>query len=215
MAVHLMNSFTADEIARTSKARWGWNSHVATPEVIFRGNSVASRALGKKNSISLTFLDYYMKFIGSEYLKSTLQPVLSKLFAYKKSLEVDPIRIEKASQLEHNIKKIEQFTQEVLTVIFNSIDNCPPYEQYEMRSEIVGRWENAFIICKRPWRRNLRKNKSKWRSTLASVVIFSFDFSVPRKKKQFLKSHVHFLFETTKSSRKENGHDFSKTANHS
>jgi hypothetical protein len=66
-----------------------------------------------------------MKFIGHEYLVQTLGPIITKIYAHKKSCEIDTNKMEKASQLEGNVKKVESFVSQALAAVFASISECP------------------------------------------------------------------------------------------
>eukprot|EP00033_Pygsuia_biforma_P003430 GCRY01003759.1.p1 GENE.GCRY01003759.1~~GCRY01003759.1.p1 ORF type:complete len:979 (+),score=321.17 GCRY01003759.1:215-3151(+) len=100
----------------------------ANPDIIFRGNSLASRCI-----------DYYMKLVGLPYLQSVLTPVVSKICADLKGMEVDPTREPKASNRKKNWQKLKGLVRETLDLIFNSVSHFPAsfFPLFSMVREVV------------------------------------------------------------------------------
>lgn len=102
-AMELLSFLTAYEIQSTSN-----------PDIIFRGNSVVTKAL-----------DVYMKFVGMPYLHSTLRPLIKKLYLSKSSCEIDPSRLDKPEELKKNQKKLLGWVNKIFQAIYTSLDRCP------------------------------------------------------------------------------------------
>lgn len=87
---------------------------LANPDVIFRGNTLATKSL-----------DCYMKLIGTHYLYQTLGAKVREITEHKKSCEVDPSKLEKGEHIDKNIKQLKEYVIEVAQLIFKSLPDCP------------------------------------------------------------------------------------------
>ncbi|KCV70510.1 hypothetical protein H696_02859 [Fonticula alba] len=81
---------------------------------IFRGNSLASKAV-----------DVFQKLVALEYLHRTFGPTIMKIAAYKKSCEIDPLRLEKGQDIKKHKKRLVKFTDEILDALFQSVSEVP------------------------------------------------------------------------------------------
>ncbi|KAI9102504.1 hypothetical protein DFS34DRAFT_591145 [Phlyctochytrium arcticum] len=85
------------------------------PRNLFRGNSMASKAL-----------DVYMKYLGRAYLKSTLGDIIKSIVTKKVHCELrpyvqlDPLKIEKPEELERSRKQLLEWNSRILQAIFDS-----------------------------------------------------------------------------------------------
>eukprot|EP01112_Ceratiomyxa_fruticulosa_P020588 TRINITY_DN7054_c0_g1_i1.p1 TRINITY_DN7054_c0_g1~~TRINITY_DN7054_c0_g1_i1.p1 ORF type:complete len:846 (+),score=186.10 TRINITY_DN7054_c0_g1_i1:374-2539(+) len=82
-------------------------------ETIFRGNSLATKGV-----------DAYMKLIALPYLEQVIGPTIKKVYAYKKSCEVDPTR-DKEENIPKNNKRLLKLVKEVTSAIFGSVLAVP------------------------------------------------------------------------------------------
>ncbi|KAK6192279.1 hypothetical protein SNE40_003776 [Patella caerulea] len=103
------------------------------PNTLFRGNSLATKAM-----------DQYMKIIGMPYLHETLNSCIEKVYSDKKTVELDPHRVNSVrrialyNSLRHSLHKESEsdFIQssqdillsymiEIMEAIYTSVDDCP------------------------------------------------------------------------------------------
>eukprot|EP01114_Cavostelium_apophysatum_P003675 TRINITY_DN1376_c0_g1_i1.p1 TRINITY_DN1376_c0_g1~~TRINITY_DN1376_c0_g1_i1.p1 ORF type:complete len:668 (+),score=157.12 TRINITY_DN1376_c0_g1_i1:64-2067(+) len=103
-ALRLIKKLTGDEITSTRN-----------PTVIFRGNSIATKAL-----------DLYMKYIGHGYLDKVLGDTIRKLYSTKKSCEINPTKLEKGDDVKKNLKNLIQVCSKIADSVFTSLPSCPP-----------------------------------------------------------------------------------------
>ena len=85
-----------------------------TPDVIFRGNTLATKSL-----------DAFMRLVGTDYLTTTLQPVIQEVIKSTKSCEVDPMKIEKGENAEKNMENLKQIITLFIDAILDSKNNMP------------------------------------------------------------------------------------------
>jgi hypothetical protein len=98
----------------------------ADPDVLFRGNSVATKAF-----------DYYMKLVGLQYLNKTIGANIKDIYDSKKSCEVtctfnvfsrsqvDPSKLEKGDNLEKNTENLISQVSQMFSSIKNGLDEFP------------------------------------------------------------------------------------------
>jgi GTPase-activator protein for Ras-like GTPase/C2 domain len=87
------------------------------PEVIFRGNSLATK-----------FVDAMMKFVGAEYLRQVLGPVIARILVARKPCEIDPVKMENPtpSAERSNLKNLTKWVARFTAAIFSSAHLVPP-----------------------------------------------------------------------------------------
>ena len=102
-AIELVNYLTTKEITETNNC-----------DIIFRGNSIATKTL-----------DVYMKFVGMNYLKNTLQKHIRQLFASKDVCEINPSKLEKGEDPKKNISKLKKWVKKLFKDIIKSVNECP------------------------------------------------------------------------------------------
>ena len=88
-------------------------SSTSDPGIIFRGNSLTTKAI-----------DIFMKMVGMEYLHTTLEPVISAIYACKTSCEVDGVA-GNDSALRKAWKLLNGFIVDAWNAIAHSPDACP------------------------------------------------------------------------------------------
>eukprot|EP01119_Soliformovum_irregulare_P019013 TRINITY_DN593_c0_g1_i4.p1 TRINITY_DN593_c0_g1~~TRINITY_DN593_c0_g1_i4.p1 ORF type:complete len:657 (-),score=175.68 TRINITY_DN593_c0_g1_i4:386-2356(-) len=116
LAGHSINLFYALDaplkwVNALTKSEVHWT---ATPETIFRGNSMATKVV-----------DAYMKLAGLPYLKATLGDSIQRLYTLKHSCELDPTRLEEGEDAKENLHNLETEVQTILGKIFAALDACP------------------------------------------------------------------------------------------
>ncbi|KNC51598.1 uncharacterized protein AMSG_07506 [Thecamonas trahens ATCC 50062] len=88
-------------------------SNTNDPGIIFRGNSLTTKAL-----------DHFMKMVGMEYLHATLGPVIADIYACKVSCEVDA-SLTPESNVRKAWKTLNGFISDAWNAIVHSADSCP------------------------------------------------------------------------------------------
>ncbi|PRP78896.1 hypothetical protein PROFUN_13335 [Planoprotostelium fungivorum] len=111
-AVDLLNHLTEREISST-----------ASEDVIFRGNSIATKSV-----------DNYMKLIGLKFLYKVMARKVKEICSSRKSFEVDPSRVDKQEKIDENASGLMEATTAIAQVIFQSVDQTP----YELRQIFSG-----------------------------------------------------------------------------
>jgi len=94
-------------------------SEASEHSILFRGNSMASKIIG-----------LYVKMLGISYLKNVIQPILDVIRMFesvknRKSIEIDPSKINPEQDIEENLKNLKVITQQVLDGICGSADQLP------------------------------------------------------------------------------------------
>eukprot|EP01094_Clydonella_sp_ATCC50884_P004153 TRINITY_DN1322_c0_g1_i1.p1 TRINITY_DN1322_c0_g1~~TRINITY_DN1322_c0_g1_i1.p1 ORF type:complete len:781 (+),score=131.90 TRINITY_DN1322_c0_g1_i1:80-2344(+) len=84
------------------------------PDIIFRGNSGVTKAV-----------DAFMKQVGHHYLQQVLFQQIQAIYALKKPLEIDEMRIEKGESIKRNLQKLNSVCGEVISTIFGAADGMP------------------------------------------------------------------------------------------
>ncbi|KAJ3102870.1 Ras GTPase-activating protein 1 [Phlyctochytrium planicorne] len=84
------------------------------PNIIFRGNSLATKAL-----------DQYMKIIAMPYLHATVGGLLRAISSMNESCEVDPLRVESPEREKANFTKLSHYASTLWNAIQKSADQCP------------------------------------------------------------------------------------------
>ncbi|KNC99916.1 uncharacterized protein SPPG_05288 [Spizellomyces punctatus DAOM BR117] len=79
------------------------------PNTLFRGNSMASKAV-----------DVYMRYIGRAYLKNTLGDIIKSIVSKKLHCELDPMKADKADDLERSRKTLMEWNQKILNAIYDT-----------------------------------------------------------------------------------------------
>ena len=85
--------------------------HAAT---LFRANSTSSKVLTA-----------YSKLSGSQYLKSTLQSLITEKCANPTPCEIDPAKIKKVEDIPQNMINLGNTTQLFLDTIYSSVSKAP------------------------------------------------------------------------------------------
>ncbi|KAK7497442.1 hypothetical protein BaRGS_00011284, partial [Batillaria attramentaria] len=96
------------------------------PNTIFRGNTLGTKAV-----------DQFMKILGVPYLQDTLHPVIERIFSERKTVELDPSRVNSVRR-RHSLHReseesfvhssqdvIECYMNEVVESIVHSVHCCP------------------------------------------------------------------------------------------
>eukprot|EP01130_Rhizamoeba_saxonica_P015529 TRINITY_DN699_c0_g1_i2.p1 TRINITY_DN699_c0_g1~~TRINITY_DN699_c0_g1_i2.p1 ORF type:complete len:494 (+),score=90.10 TRINITY_DN699_c0_g1_i2:558-2039(+) len=89
--------------------------NTATEEVLFRGNSVATRVVK-----SFTTTDF-----GIQYVNDTLGDIIRDIQNANEPLEIDPTRVSSQETIQANVEKIGSLIDTMLDRITSSINQCP------------------------------------------------------------------------------------------
>lgn len=96
------------------------------PNTVFRGNSLGTKSV-----------DQFMKILGTPYLQETLQPVIERIFNEKKTVELDPSRVNSVrrrhslhreseeSFIHTSMEALESYMTDVIDSITKSVPACP------------------------------------------------------------------------------------------
>jgi hypothetical protein len=83
-------------------------------ETLFRANSIGSKAF-----------DMYMKMCGFHFLYDIVHPTVSQIYEEKRSMEVDPSKMDKGDDAKKNFKRLTTILDQLLQKIYASADLCP------------------------------------------------------------------------------------------
>eukprot|EP00117_Sycon_ciliatum_P015030 scpid53072/ scgid4063/ Ras GTPase-activating protein 1; Ras p21 protein activator; p120GAP len=86
------------------------NSH-EDPATLFRSNSVASTAI-----------DEYMKMVAMPFLHGTVKTFVNDIIASNPHCELDPNRLDKGEDIDHNLQNLTKFMGQMLDRVFSSAD---------------------------------------------------------------------------------------------
>uniref|UniRef100_A0A914YG48 Uncharacterized protein n=1 Tax=Panagrolaimus superbus TaxID=310955 RepID=A0A914YG48_9BILA len=117
---------------------------------LFRNQSMASKLMHEM-----------MKFCGSEYLISTLKPVIDLVYAEKKRCEIDPTKLNQGENLEENTRNFAVYAELAFVRVCESSGSCPPLlknvlnvlrevvnEKYPNKPDISRLAVSSFIIMR-------------------------------------------------------------------
>ncbi|XP_028966545.1 ras GTPase-activating protein 3 [Galendromus occidentalis] len=91
-------------------------SNTSDATTLFRGNSLLSRCV-----------DEFMKFVGMQYLQSTLRSLIDRVLSERKPCEIDPTKLsDEAKQLPINTQNLKSYADEAFEAITKSAAECPP-----------------------------------------------------------------------------------------
>lgn len=99
---------------RASLARELKNSALAEANLLFRGNTLLSKAL-----------DLHMKRLGKDYLEGAIGAKMRAIAEQDPECEVDPNRIKNEMDMPQNWECLLSLTREVWSLIYNSCSRCP------------------------------------------------------------------------------------------
>ncbi|ESO94698.1 hypothetical protein LOTGIDRAFT_144872 [Lottia gigantea] len=96
------------------------------PHTLFRGNTLGTKAM-----------DQFMKIVGMPYLYETLYSTIDRIFNERKTVELDPHRVNSVRR-RHSLHKesendilqnsqdlLQHYMADVMEAIFNSVEQCP------------------------------------------------------------------------------------------
>jgi len=66
-----------------------------------------------------------MKFLGNEYLITTLKPVIDLVYAEKKKCEIDPTKLKQGENIEENIRNLTVYAELAFVRVCESSNQCP------------------------------------------------------------------------------------------
>jgi len=85
------------------------------PGTLFRSNTMVPK-----------MMTLYSRMVAKKYLQETLRNDIDKICKYKKSLEVDPSKMQKGQkQIDDNIKELKTIVSGLIDSICNSLDKMP------------------------------------------------------------------------------------------
>lgn len=100
---------------------------------LFRGNSMASKCLTA-----------YSKFIGKEFLRDTLKPLIEEVRESNKGWEINPIKAEEGESVEENVRNIREMAERFLTRIVEHGASSFPNELRMICKELRDHTEKKF-----------------------------------------------------------------------
>ncbi|XP_075252446.1 uncharacterized protein LOC142344563 isoform X5 [Convolutriloba macropyga] len=105
----------------------------ANPRMVFRGNSLATKSM-----------EAYLKFIGSKYLKETLQQKIQSIYESNEMYEIDPQKYHMLTpKLHEQQRKFEDLCGDIWRQIRESIDKFP-WEMKRVFGTIRNRLQNSY-----------------------------------------------------------------------
>ena len=86
------------------------------PRMVFRGNSLATKSM-----------EAYLKFIGSEYLKNTLQETILEIYRKDESYEIDSQKLPGSNpvKIAEQQEKFKRLCEQIWGLIQRSISEFP------------------------------------------------------------------------------------------
>jgi len=83
-------------------------------------NCESSETLFRGSSVTLKAIDIYMKLAGRQYLLDNIKPFVKEYYKDKRSLEIDPLKVEKNEDAKKNLKILKNCLDAILDKIFVS-----------------------------------------------------------------------------------------------
>ncbi|XP_035690611.1 rasGAP-activating-like protein 1 [Branchiostoma floridae] len=133
MVVQFLDALNTQEILNTKD-----------PNTLFRGNSLATKSM-----------DQFLKVVGMPYLHEVLRPVVDQIFEDKKTVELDPCKVDSCRRrlsvksqsdgqlLEHSAMILTGYLEQIIDNIVMSVDQCPPVIRLAFR-QLSKRVEDRF-----------------------------------------------------------------------
>ncbi|XP_078680430.1 rasGAP-activating-like protein 1 [Branchiostoma floridae x Branchiostoma belcheri] len=133
MVVQFLDALNTQEIHNTKD-----------PNTLFRGNSLATKSM-----------DQFLKVVGMPYLHEVLRPVVDQIFEDKKTVELDPCKVDSCRRrlsvksqsdgqlLEHSAMILTGYLEQIVDNIVMSVDQCPPVIRLAFR-QLSKRVEDRF-----------------------------------------------------------------------
>jgi len=106
--------------------------------------------LFRLNSVVSNMLSTYFHFIGNEYLRQLLSPLISNIFLEDISMEIDPSKISEGENVESNLQNLITASQKVLDAIVASVEYCPKsikYLCYFLLTEVQNKFPDSIHIA--------------------------------------------------------------------
>lgn len=103
------------EDSRESQVREENKSALAEANLLFRGNTLLSKAL-----------DLHMKRLGKEYLEETIGARIRSIAGADADCEVDPVRLVEGASLQQNWNRLNAAIHSIWKAIAESANRCPP-----------------------------------------------------------------------------------------
>ncbi|XP_064391287.1 ras GTPase-activating protein 1-like [Halichondria panicea] len=99
--------------------------------------------LFRASTLSTMLMDQFMKLTASSYLRSILKGPIQQIIECPQSCEINPSFLAKGDDVSTNLARLEGHLQHVISVIFKSVDSCPPTLRFICRSlqeQVVAKW---------------------------------------------------------------------------
>uniref|UniRef100_A0AC34R635 Ras-GAP domain-containing protein n=1 Tax=Panagrolaimus sp. JU765 TaxID=591449 RepID=A0AC34R635_9BILA len=84
-----------------------------------------SATLFRNQSMASKLMHEVMKYLGNDYLVSTLKPVIDLVYAEKKRTEIDPSKLNPGEKLDENTRNLAVYAELAIVRVVESADECP------------------------------------------------------------------------------------------
>ncbi|KAJ6237057.1 ras gtpase-activating protein [Anaeramoeba flamelloides] len=84
-----------------------------------------SGALFRSNDVNQKVIHHYIDLIGAEYLKKTLESILTEMQNADYSYEIDSFSISEDEKLEDNLQIVIKYFHQLVQAVFNSVQDAP------------------------------------------------------------------------------------------
>eukprot|EP01125_Pyxidicula_operculata_P010487 TRINITY_DN344_c0_g2_i1.p1 TRINITY_DN344_c0_g2~~TRINITY_DN344_c0_g2_i1.p1 ORF type:complete len:775 (-),score=184.88 TRINITY_DN344_c0_g2_i1:126-2450(-) len=81
--------------------------------------------LFRGDTLSIEAFDYYLNYIGKEYLVRTLKPHIEVIVQEKLDCELEERKLDRAANLQNNFNNYMKYAKAITDTIFNSVDDVP------------------------------------------------------------------------------------------
>jgi hypothetical protein len=83
--------------------------------------------LFRSNSFAPKFISEFTNYFGSDYVSSTIRPLIQRLIASDESLEVDPMKAPESTpaELEEHQEALTRYCKEFFDAIVDSVPDIP------------------------------------------------------------------------------------------
>ncbi|KAL1920332.1 uncharacterized protein VTP21DRAFT_1478 [Calcarisporiella thermophila] len=90
-------------------------------------NTESESELFRRNSMATRMLSAFARLYGTDYMRTTLQPILQELYTHPEqySFELDPAKVPNPEDINRNVANLKRTTQQFLDVICTTTNRVP------------------------------------------------------------------------------------------